>query len=235
MTTGSMGADGVREGSSYEVVSRLLGARHSCRAFRPDPVPRSVIERIVEAAQRTASGCNTQPWHVLIASGRAAEAYRATLLAHVATHAPAPDIPPPVYEGAYRDRRRECGWALYDSVGVRPGDREASARQAAKNYSFFGAPHVAIISSPKALGGSGLLDCGGYVANFVLAAESLGVASVPQASLAAHADLVHDHFAVPYDRCIVCGISFGYEDCSHRANGFRTRREDLAVTVDYRD
>ncbi|MCH1998704.1 nitroreductase family protein, partial [Achromobacter xylosoxidans] len=32
-----------------------LRARHSCRAFLPEPVPRATIERILTLAQRTAS------------------------------------------------------------------------------------------------------------------------------------------------------------------------------------
>ncbi|MNQ73541.1 Nitroreductase family protein [compost metagenome] len=35
-----------------------LHARHSCRAFLPEPVPRDTIERILSLAQRTASWCN---------------------------------------------------------------------------------------------------------------------------------------------------------------------------------
>ncbi len=53
-----------------------------------------------------------------------------------------------------------------------------------ENYRFFGAPHVAIITSDKALGVYGAVDCGGYVSTLLLAAESLGIAAVPQAAVA---------------------------------------------------
>ena len=39
--------------SLNEGLSRLLAERYSCRGFRPDPVPRATIERILETAQRT--------------------------------------------------------------------------------------------------------------------------------------------------------------------------------------
>ena len=58
------------------VLEELLGERYSCRAFRPEPVPRPIIERILTAAQRTASWCNSQPWQVVIASGEAREKFR---------------------------------------------------------------------------------------------------------------------------------------------------------------
>ena len=31
--------------------------------FKPDPVPREAIEKIIEAAIKAPSGGNTQPWH----------------------------------------------------------------------------------------------------------------------------------------------------------------------------
>ncbi len=59
------------------VLEELLGERHSCRAFRPEPVPRPTIERILTAAQRKASWCTSQPWQIEIAGGVARERYRA--------------------------------------------------------------------------------------------------------------------------------------------------------------
>jgi len=218
--------------SSADVLERLLGSRYSCRGFLPTPVERGVIERILRLAQRTASWCNAQPWQVLIASGAETERFRAALVTHAASHPAQPDIPfPREYRGAYLQRRRECGFQLYDSVGIARGDRQASARQGMENFRLFGAPHVAIVTTDEALGTYGILDCGAYVGNFALAARSLGVATIAQAALAAHAPFIRAHFAVPTDRLVVCGISFGYEDPAHPANSFRTSRADLAETV----
>src|ERR1700684_2501011 len=63
------------------VLQELLDERFSCRAFKPDLVPRPVIERMLKAAQRTASWCNSQPWQVLIASGEAKEKFRKEIYA----------------------------------------------------------------------------------------------------------------------------------------------------------
>jgi len=46
---------------------------------------------------------------------------------------------------------------------------------------------------------------------------------------------LRDWFEIPADRHIVCGISFGFEDPSHRANGFRTPRADVADAVRWVD
>src|ERR1700704_3565643 len=70
------------------VLEELLGERYSCRAFRPEPVPRPTIERILTAAQRTASWCNSQPWQIVIASGAAKERFRAAIHGEASSGAP---------------------------------------------------------------------------------------------------------------------------------------------------
>ena len=70
----------------------------------------------------------------------------------------------------------------------------------AENYRFFGAPHVAVISSDDGLSTYGAIDCGGYVANFLNAATVLGVATIPQAALAVRSDLVRGYFGLPARR-----------------------------------
>jgi nitroreductase len=221
---------------AFDTVSGLLHSRYSCRAFLPGPLPRATIERILAAAQRTASWCNAQPWHLHIASGTTLEALRAALKARVASGPPAPDLPwPREYRGVYQERRRECGLGLYDAVGIARGDREASAHQAAQNFSMFGAPHVAVVTSDEALGPYGAVDCGAYVANFLLAAHSLGVASIAQAALAAYPDVLRQVLGIGDDRSVVCAISFGMADLAHPANQFRTTRADTARSVTWMD
>lgn len=221
---------------AFDTVSALLHSRYSCRAFLPAPLPRATIERILAAAQRTASWCNAQPWQVYIASGDTLQTLRSALQARVASGPPAPDLPwPREYRGVYQERRRECGLGLYDAVGIARGDREASARQAAQNFTMFGAPHVAVVTSDEALGPYGAVDCGAYVANFLLAAQSLGVASIAQAALAAYPDVLREVLGIGVDRTVVCAISFGTADAGHPANQFRTTRADPATAVVWKD
>lgn len=221
------------ETHEYSTLMQIAQRRYSCRAFLPRPVPKEDIRRILELAQRTPSWCNSQAWDVVITSGAATDRFREALMAHVQqTGHEQPDIPfPREYVGRYRERRRECGFALYEAVGVQRGDRAASARQAFENFRLFGAPHVAIITTPECLGPYGAIDCGGYVSHFMLAAQSLGVASIAQAALAGYAPFIREYFGIGDDRLVVCAISFGYEDAGHPANSFRTRREPIDNVV----
>lgn len=211
-----------------------LLARHSCRAFLPQPVPRATIERILTLAQRTASWCNCQPWQVAITEGDATRRLRDALERRAQIPGFTPDFPfPREYQGEYLARRRESGFQLYGAVGVPRGDREAYRRQEMRNFAFFDAPHVAIITTDEALGEYGAMDCGGYVANFLLAAQANGVATVAQASLAMYPEVLREVLGIGPGRRVVCGISFGFEDTTHPANSYRTRRADLSEAVQW--
>lgn len=219
------------------VIEELLSERFSCRAFRPDPVPRLTIERILTAAQKTASWCNSQPWQVVIASGEAKERFRKLIYAEAASGAEdGHDFPPPrEYLGVYQARRRESGFQLYNALGIARGDKAAYAKQALENYNFFGAPHVAIVHTDEALGVYGAIDCGAYLGNFLLAAQALGLGTIPQAALARHSGLIRRHFELGDDRRVVCGISFGFPDRDHKINSYRTSRAAIADTVTFVD
>ncbi len=219
------------------VLETLLAERWSCRAFLDQSVPKATIERLLVMAQRTPSWCNTQPWQVVVTSGEATRQLATALYEHAVSGAPdTPDIPfPPGYTGAYLDRRRTCGFQLYGALGIERGDRARATAQARENFRFFGAPHFALVTTDRALGPYGMLDCGGYVSTFLLAAEALGLGAIPQAAVAAYSPWLRTYLELPEDRSVVCGISFGYADRAHPANGFRTERAGLDEAVQWRE
>ncbi|NUZ04735.1 nitroreductase [Piscinibacter koreensis] len=228
------GADVTASGDRLPALAALLAERGSCRGFRPDPVPHATIERILAAAQRTASWCNAQPWRVHLLSGAAIEAAREALPRHAEAHAPDPDFAwPAEYQGIYLERRRRCGFQLYEAVGVARGDRAGGARQAAENFRLFGAPHVALVTTDRELGVYGAVDCGAWVSTFMLAARAAGVASIAQAALAAYPGFWRGRLGIRSDRLVVCGVSFGYADPAHPANAFRTERAALGEVVEW--
>lgn len=220
--------------TAAERLTELLAGRWSCRAFLPDEVPGEVLSQMFEIAQRTASWCNTQPWHVFVASGEATRTLSARLVEAATTGQERSDLPAPAqYTGVYQARRRDAGFALYDSLAIEKADLEGRGRQMLRNFEFFDAPHVAIITTDRDQGVYGAVDCGGFVSNFLNAAASLGVATIAQAAIAMYADPVREFFQIPEDRMVVCAVSFGYADLDHPVNQFRTARAsvDDAVTI----
>ena len=75
------------------------------------------------------------------------------------------------------------------------------------------------------------MDCGGYVANLLNAAQALGLAAIAQAAIGMYADVAHAELGIPEDRWVVCAVSFGYADPDHPANAFRTERAELGEVV----
>jgi hypothetical protein len=70
-----------------------------------------------------------------------------------------------------------------------------------------------------------------YVANFMMAAGNLGVATIAQAALASYPDFIRGYFNLPAHRRMVCGIAFGYADARHPINGYRTERAAVSESV----
>lgn len=228
---------GQQAGHPLDVMRELMWSRFSCRAYLDKQVPQETIEDILAVAQRTPSWCNSQPWHLTITSGEATKRFTKALYEHASGQPePAPDFPfPREYNGVYRDRRRESGFQLYNALGIERGDKKAYARQTLENFRAFGAPHVAIVTTEEALGVYGAVDCGAYVASFVLASKAAGVSSIPQAALARCSPFIREYFSLTPDRRVVCGIAFGFADEAHPANQFRTNRavvDDVVTWVD---
>lgn len=218
-----------------DIVEQLLNRRASCRGFRRERVPDDLLRRLAAIAQRTASWCNSQPWQVIITSGVATDDLRQAIYARAsAGEKDASDFDfPREYRGVYQDRRRETGFQLYEAVGLARDDKSGRLRQTLENFRMFGAPHVAIITSDEALGPYGALDCGAYVANFLLAIEAAGLGAIAQAALAHHSAFIRDYFKLGDDRRVVCGISFGFPDPDHPANTVRTARASIDEAVQW--
>ncbi len=222
------------------VISQLLTDRFSCRAYLDDPVPHDVIQTMFALSQSAASWCNSQPWQVHVTEGNATERFREAFYGRATADAAARKMRrasdfdfPAAYTGVYKERQREVGWQLYKAVGIEYGDRKASGIQALENFRMFGAPHALVITTERDLGTYGVLDCGSYLGTLLLAAESLGIAMIPQAAFASYSPLLRDFFEIPANRAVVCGASFGYADMSHPANNFRSRRATLEDVVSW--
>ena len=203
--------------------------RRSVRGFKPDPVPKDVIEDILEQAQLSPSNCNVQPWGVLLASGDACQSLREKML-HAFMHGQNmnPDFSHlPKFEGVMRTRQVECAQALYGAMHIDRGDKIGRMKATARNYEFFGAPHVLFITMKKDFSPSIAVDVGMYAQTLMLLMTAYGIGSCAQASTAYYPNIVREFFNVDEDTGILFGISFGYEDTQVDANNARTDRAPL--------
>lgn len=60
----------------------LVRERRSIRDFTPEPIERTTLKQLVEAAQWAPSGYNTQPWRFVVVSGAVLARVRETISAH---------------------------------------------------------------------------------------------------------------------------------------------------------
>ena len=211
---------------SYDNLRLLLNSRYSCRAYKKQEVSEKDIREIISTASRVPTWCNAQPWEVLVTRGEATEKLSQLLIESTKTQQINPDFNwPTQYVGQYAQRRRQCGYQLYESIGIQKEDKKRRKEQMMLNYKFFGAPHVAIITSESDLGPYGSMDCGGFIAAFTIVAQAKGIATIAQASITGYAQTIRNYFQIPKNRLIQTAISFGYSDDLHPINHFRTERE----------
>jgi nitroreductase len=55
-----------REGMAWNAVEKVIMERRSIRSFKPEPLPDSMIRRILEAGRFAPSTANCQPWRFLV-------------------------------------------------------------------------------------------------------------------------------------------------------------------------
>jgi len=210
-------------------VSEVLQTRYSVRGYLADPVPEELIREVFDIARLAASGTNTQPWHVAVVSGEACDRLRDELCAlfdaGAAQHRGFPSGPR--MDGVYLDRQRACGFGYYETMGVTREDKEGRVRIARKNYEFFGAPHVAFFSMPRAFGFSSAVDMGIFLQTVMLVMAEKGLGCIAQGSLAGYPGPVREIANMPEDNEIMFGLSFGFEDPDAHINTARMDRASL--------
>ena len=223
--------DRVADPASVETAIRT---RASVRSFLDRPVPREVIEELLDLARLAPSGVNTQPWRVYVLQGeRRDEVVRQACAAHDAIRAdPALseryreeyDYYPGQWFSPYVDRRRENGWGLYGVLGIGKADKEKMHRQHQETLRFFGAPVGLMFTIDRRLGRGSLLDYGMFLQTFMIAARAKGLQTCPQAAWNAFASVVKPLIGATGDEMLVCGMSLGYADEGATVNTFRTTR-----------
>lgn len=218
-------------------VLEAIRTRKSIRAFRPDPVSRETMDRLLEIAQRAPSGTNTQPWHTYVCTGDVKKAISDDVIAQARAGRGKSYADFGYYPAQWNDlhnsRRRKLGWALYGLLGIQKGDREASSRQALRNFVFFDAPIGLFATTEAYLGLGNWADVGMYIQTIMLAAKGLGLETCPQAAWIPFQETVFRHLGVPADQILVTGMSIGYPRLDAIENTLVSEREDIANVVKY--
>ena len=215
-------------------VDAAIGSRFSARAFLSRPVERQVLMDLLEVAGRAPSGTNTQPWKVYVLQGaQRDELVRQVCAAHDALaadpslssqYAEAYDYYPEKWVSPYIDRRRECGFGLYNVLGIGKGDKARMHEQHQRNYRLFDAPVGLMFTIDKVMGRGSLLDYGMFLQSIMVAARARGLHTCPQAAWNHFAKIILPLIGAGENEMLVCGMALGYADTEALVNTFQTTR-----------
>jgi len=217
-------------------LAAIWAARSSVRAFRPEPLPRAALVALFAAAQRAPSWCNVQPWRVIVTSPPVTAALGAEVLAAYEAGERGPEVAfPPEYPEPYLAHRRACAGSLYAAMGIARGDEAGRGEAWRRNYTFFDAPHLAVVSVDRRLGAYALIDLGVWLGLVLTQAEAMGIAACPMASVAAYPGPLRRRLAIGADQHVILGIALGRADGDAPANRCRTPRAPLDANVTFVD
>lgn len=201
-----------------------IQSRKSVRAFKPDPIPAPILDRILRAASASPSYTNSQPWEVAVVSGRKRDELAERLSGLAKAKAPAVrDLAEPKnWPAAIDGRVHEHGARRLAALGVARDDAAGREKLRLGNFSFYGAPCAVFLFMDASLGEWSIFDMGLFAQNLILAAHSLGVGSCLQASVTGYAPEIKKFLGLGEDKKLIIGISLGYEDDKAALNSYRS-------------
>ena len=210
----------------------VIFGRRSIRAFEQRPVPRKVLEEVIELAIRAPSSMNTQPWHLHVLTGEPLDRIRADN-----TERMLKGVPPQkevrgsdAYEGPHRQRQVEIAVQLFEAMGITRDDKEKRQDWILRGFRQFDAPVSIVVTYDRILqdGDIATFDCGALVNGLVNAAWSRGLGCVVNSQGIMHSAVVRQHAGIPDDQVIMICVAMGYPDQSFPANAVVSRRRPVA-------
>jgi nitroreductase len=214
-------------------VLEALNSRYTCRAFKPDPLDRDILLKIMENATRSPSWANTQPWEIYIAGGYVLESIRKGYIESFKSDVPTdPDIPfMSDWPIQHQERMKELGIKLYKHLGISKEDKDAIEASWKLNFKLFGAPIVIYLCMHETLSEWSMFDLGSLSQSIMLAAQEYGIDSAPAVNLVAYPKIIRKEIEISDELCIVLGIALGYKDNESSQNTFRSNRRPLNEVV----
>lgn len=214
--------------------NEIVRNRHSVRAFNKEAVDQALIMSVLDDARMAPSNCNTQPWLTHVVSGQKIIELGDLLTSDNEKENFTPDFTfeEKAFVGALAERRKSHGKLYYEALGVRRGDMEARKKASARNFRFYGAPHVALLFMPS-IGDNVRVgsDVGMYAQTFLLSLVSKGLGGVPQTVIGFFAGSIREFLGISDEHKMLFAISFGYPDLSASVNSVRTDRAPLEESV----
>jgi nitroreductase len=198
-----------------------IRSRRSIRSFKLDPIPKEVLEQIIEISRWSPSGSNSQPWELTVLGREALEKVKTRLLIDMKNSKAHPDIPYPPMPEPYRSRQRDL--LQVQTAQRKPGETPDSSA----GGRFFGAPNAIIVSVEKEISPRAFMGLGMIAQTICLAALNFGLGSCIMSMVTYWPEVYRESFGIADSKIIAFGIAIGYPDMEASTNNFHRKREPL--------
>ena len=223
-------------------IIEAIKTRKSIRAYKPDPVPASLIREILDIATHAPSSVNSQPWEFYIITGELLSGLKNAYVEQVTSGKPPnPEIAMPQQkgsapglEGIYRERQVTLAKQLFKLLGITKEDKDKLGEWHQKAYRFYDAPAVIVCVIDRILTGAWpLVDIGVIAYSITLTAMHYGLGTCIMRGIVDYPDQLRKMLNIPDSKQTVVGVAIGYPDLEHPANKLVTEREviDGIVTI----
>ncbi|MFC1992561.1 nitroreductase [Chloroflexota bacterium] len=219
-------------------VIEAIRTRRSTRAFKPDPVPRKVLEEILDTCRWAPSWANSQSWEFAIVGGKTLDELKKRLEEKAKVKAPeTPEIPKPKFSEPHLARGT---WIRDNSARLMADPRIKDPEEQRRNFTlkvtrFLDAPNAIIIYMERDLSPYLIHDVGIMVQTICMAAHGRGLGTCITARVMFYPDVLREVLKIPESKIIVMGIDIGYPDPDAPINNYERPREPLDTFTHWYD
>ena len=214
----------------------ILG-RRSIRGYKPDPVPRALIEEIIGLAMRAPSSMNTQPWNFYVITGEPLARIRQGNTERMAAGVPQSREfrTGQPFAGPHRERQIGVAKQLFAAMGIARDDQAMRQDWVMRGFRQFDAPVSLVLTYDRVLdpGATCHFDLGALCYGIVLAAWDRGIGAVVNGQGIARSDIVREVANIPDEEAIMTCVALGYPDDSFAANAVKSERTPAEEFVRY--
>ena len=223
-------------------VLEAIKNRSSKRKYLNKPVPKDLLEKILNAAQMTPSGANMQPWVTYAISNK--DVLKKIGDAVISKMDEGVEFDqfiqyyPVNWVNPYKKRRIVTGSGLYKLMEVDRKDNNTRIEMWKDNFRWFGAQTVFFVFTDKANideSQGALIDCGAYMQSIMLAAMEFKIDSCPQGSTTEFGKVIARVLDVPDNLALLYSVVLGYADKEAKINSYQPVRASLEESVTFID
>ncbi len=211
--------------------------RKSIRGYKPDPVPKEMLQEIMEIAVQAPSAMNTQPWELYVVAGDTLDKIKkGNIEALTSGNLPSPDIAfKEKYQDAYKKRQVGLAIQLFKLMGIQKEDQAGRFEWMQRGFRFFDAPAAIILTYDEILDPAFLsyFDLGGLTHAICLAALEHGLGTCIHGQGIMYPNVIREHVGMPDSKKVFISISIGYPDWEFPANNIESERESLGDVVSW--